>query len=226
MKKTNLSAPKSFKEIVYPIMEKDGFVDLTTKIYARVVESNLLQFLIMHVRTGLRKEFCLEYGTMLLSVKSESFKMTIGSRAKKLSSGGYYGAFSEKALSKSIERTLTAYEEEIRPFFLQTDSIKKYLPTYQEKIKEYPNIYKNGHADLELACAYLLDGDEKKAKDFVLKAIERYQQEATDKNCKLWADKCLKDSKELCESISNGTYIQLLSDWLKFSRKNLKLKEI
>ena len=74
------SITKQFKESIFPIMEESGFKAINTKLYCRISESEVIQFISYNVSSSLIREVKLEYGSFLLSAPNFAFSMDIGGR--------------------------------------------------------------------------------------------------------------------------------------------------
>lgn len=210
------SPSKSFNKSIFPIMKLDGFYKLDSKSYARTNEE-LLQWVAIYVDGRLRRSFIVEYGTMIRSSPKFSFVKRIGGNFSKLSSGGSYGAFSESALEKSIERLKVAYQEEVKPILDQQFSVRSYLQCLYDYINGSPEIAQSGHEDFELACCYAVLGEFSKASEFAIVAKKKYSKIAFD-----WAQEATGYAYQLELHCKQGSR-SILDDWKSLTDAALKL---
>ena len=116
-------------------MEENGFAKLSTKLFVRLVDNEIIQYISIYVQSSLRREYILEYGAMLLAEPHDFFEKTLGVDFKKGTSGGSYGAQNDKMLDKSINRACLAYKEEILPILTNLSALKNFIKEYESIIK-------------------------------------------------------------------------------------------
>ena len=213
------SPTKAFNESIFPLMELDGFHKVNTKFYIRL-NDEILQWIDLDVDSRLRRSFRIGYGTMLRASPKDSFTKRIGGDFTRLSSGGSYGAFSDAALEKSIERVKVAYLEEVKVLLDNTYNVTSYLASIHSYIKDNPNSSNTGHEDFELACSYAILGEYSKAKKYASQAKEKYKTKSYD-----WAITAGKNA-EFLEIECSQKETPILNMWKMYTDKSLKLKKI
>ncbi len=230
MTTTKPSVTKAFQELISPELNMDGFIKINNKLFLRLLDNEVMQWISLYVETGLKREYRIEYGTSLISIPSSSFCMNIGGNFTKLSSGGTYGAKTEKMLDKSIQRVLIAYREEVRPILFSTSSIKSFILAYENLKNENPHLYNVGHADFYIACAHTILGDYEQAKIHSLLSIEKFTNKVIyfeQKELKTsWPSEKIQIVKELLNAIDNMQSNMLLNSWRKYTVDQLKLSKL
>ena len=220
------SVTKRFYEVVFPAMVKDGFIRLNTTMFVRSMEDQILQWVHVYVRTVLKREYFVEYGTMLLSQPHECFVKTLGGDFKKGTSGGTYGAQHDKMLELSIERVLIAYQIEAYPVLSKSASIQGFINSYEEMFKASPALCQSGHEDFTLACAYGVRGDTAHALSYCEASKNKYNKAYTDHNGRDWAKAGFDHAENLKNDlIATGTS-PLLQQWRKQTIDQLKLHKL
>jgi hypothetical protein len=223
---TKPSVTKQFKESIFPIMEESGFKAITTKLYCRLIENEVIQFIAYNVSSSLRREVKLEYGSFLLSTPNVSFNMNIGGRFTKGSSAGSYGASNDKMLEKSMTRILTAYEEEVLPKLKQSETVELLVRRQQELKESAPHLFHNGHTELSIACALSLLHKEEEAKQFCHSSIINFTRLYKEESIRTWAKEGEQNAQYFLQMLESSTEEGALKKWKEESIQNLKLKKI
>lgn len=217
----NPSVPKKYYEVVFPLMEKDGFIKLNSKEYARFNGKDIFQWVSIYVDGQGRRQYRIEYATMLLQSPSD-FKVTrIGGKFTKFSSGGSYGAFSEDALNQSIQRVASAYLEEVLPELEKSFSVELYIDRLNEYINDKPQLCGSGHENLELACAYAVLKQYTSARKHACIAKTKYNIRRSEE----WANTGFERASLLEAQCDNGK-TSVLSEWAQFTSASLKLEKL
>lgn len=220
------SVTKSFHEVIFPLMKEDGFVKLSTKRYARIVDNEIDQEINIYVQSSLRREYIIQYGSILLAVPHESFDLTLGGDFKKGTSGGSYGAQNADMLEKSIDRARRAYIEEVRPALSNSITVEGYIKEYEDLLKRDISVNKSGHGDFKLACAYSLLNNTSSALYHCEQAIIKYKAIYIERSVAVWADEGIKNAQFLKESLNNNLHHTLLSTWKDATINNLCLSKL
>lgn len=215
------SITKSFNETVFPEMAKDGFLKLSSKIFAKIVDEQVLQWVSVYAKSDLKREYFIEFGTQLLCVPSNALVMTVGGRFTKLSSGGTYGAKTEVMLAQSIVRALAAYKEEAKPDLSKADTVDKLITEYLNLATSSPAIYKTGHPSFNIACAYALKRKNDITLNYLSQAKDFYLQLDTD-----WAKEYILKADLLNAAICENYADKILSEWRNYTAISLKLKNV
>jgi len=227
MSTSKQSVTNAFNTIVFPVMSTDGFIKINNKLFARLLDSQILQWVSIYVSTQLKREYRIEYGTMLISVPATSFNSTIGGSFSKLSSGGTYGAKTIKMLELSIERVLIAYNEEVRPIFLNTSTLPKLIAAYKQLKTDDLHLYSTGHPEFNIACAYALLYDNSKSSKHAQIAIRNYKTiENEFKNqgiTAFWPSEGIKQTEALLTALDKKNTETLFEKWKTFTIEQLKL---
>lgn len=221
-KKTSIT--KAFNGIVFPEMEKDGFIKLSNKLYVRLLDHDIAQFFSIWVRNSIKREFKIEYGVMFISEPHEFLTKTIGGDFKKGTSGGYYGAQNEKALEKSVQRVLIAYHEEILPKLNEVSTLNSLSKKYEELTKDNSDF--GGHQAFTLACLYCYTDREAEAIDLLNIAYQKFLDSYNKNNDCDWALDCTEKIKILQEALESSTQSKLFAKWREFSIEKLKLRKL
>lgn len=207
-------------------MKEDGFVKLSTKRYARIVDNEIAQEISIYVQSSLRREYIIQYGSILLAVPCESFDLTLGGDFKKGTSGGSYGAQNGDMLEKSIGRAREAYIEEVRPALSNSITVEGYINEYEGLLKRNISVNKSGHGDFNLACAYSLLNNTSSALYHCRQAIIRYKVIYIERSVAAWAEEGIKNAQLLNESLNNKLHHTLLSTWKDSTIYNLGLSRL
>ena len=223
-KKRKPSVTKAFKEFIFPLMKEDGFLQLNAKKYARIVDSDVLQTIILHVDSRLRRSYSIEYCSLIMSEPHEFLSLEIGGKFEKLSAGKSYGAVTEDMLEKTIHRAAIAYKEDALPKLQKQASLEGIKNSYL-LLRKNEN-YDNPNTLFSIACSYAALNDEKNAFDY---AIETYElcksMEPTEPNTE-WVSTKIDLSDRLINALKSENYNNLLREWRDFTISSLKLDKL
>ena len=226
MTKTKPSVTKAFQDVIYPEIEKDGFIKLSNKEYARFLDDGILQYISIYVENRLRREYILQYGTMLLYEPHEYHIKTLGEDFSKGTSGGSYGADNEKMLEKSIQRACTAYQEEIRPILQKSENIELFIESYEKLIESNSARYSSGHEHFTLSCAYSILGKKDIAKTYCKIAQQKYKEALSKYPSREWAALGIERTQQLYAALEKGSAMDLHVKWLNQSISSLKINKL
>lgn len=220
MSNSKVSVTKKFKEVVFPVLKELGFLQISTKLYGKILPGNLFQYISIYVSTGTRRGYELTYATILLSSANDILSMDIGDKTRT------YGAKSEEMLQSSIERVLIDLDKIIIPFFDSSSTIEKYICQLKGIESRYPSLYNNGHTELTIACCSLEINDIASANIFTTKAINRFQSIYDDQPICDWALVYRKKADTLLMSIEDNNFREVLDSWKNETVVQNKLSKI
>jgi len=226
MSTTKPSVTRQFNDVVFPEMKKDGFVKLSTKLFARLLEDEILQWVSLYVDGSLRRHYYVEYGTMLISVPRENLVKTLGGDFKKGASGGSYGALNERMLDESIQRVLIAYQQEVRPILSRTSSLDAFIRSCEQLASSSPHLGETGHMDFDLACAFCLNGKPAYAIKHCKAAQMKYEIVYSKNSASAWALKGSSRAKLLLSKLGNSSELTILAEWKKQTIDALKINKL
>lgn len=226
-----MQKPSINKEItgrIFPPIEALGFKRAGGKCFARV-SPEIIQLLFLHVRTGLRREFMIEYCAMLAFEPHLHPSLGHGGRFPVKSPRGiWYRADSEESLARSC----TKMEEDLPTlleWFQASATLEGFIDSYAVRLEgESEGIRRNGHSSFTLACGSAAKGDLVAASSHLLEASEDlrsgYQSFIAEvPGADHWAPERLERCEELAAAIREERIEPLFKRWRDESLAILKL---
>ena len=224
------SVEKEFTVRILPALAASGFKRAGGKRFARV-SADVIQFLFINVRSSSRREFMLEY-TSLLAFEphlqpslAHGGSFPLGSR-----SSVWHRADSEESLHRSCDKVSESLPELLQ-WFDATASLAGFMVSYQARLQhEPPALRHNGHSSFTLACGTAAAGDLTAASDHLQQAVTEFQTTLQDFAAEYpdtaddhWARERLHRCEELATAIREEGLPILISGWREASIATLKL---
>ena len=216
-------------KILRPILASHGFLKLTNRFSARVVD-NIVQFVSVRVSARGTRSFQIQYasislfpprdtlplqpgGTIYITQKSNSFFERIF--FLKFRRTSFPGATDEEALS-SMSKLCSKLDTQAFPFFDQTDSIEK---LYRFLKKERWG--SEHHRHFEIGCCLAKLKNFREAERELKLAEKLYINDGRD-----WCEEKISQVQSLLSAIEKNDTDRLLDDWTNDSIKTLNLAPI
>ncbi len=224
------SIEREFTARIVPALAALGFKRAGSKRFARV-SNDVIQLLFLQVRSGLRREFMLEYCAMLAFEPRNHESLAhggafpVGSR-----SSVWYRADTEERLGRSMESVVENLPELLQ-WFEATASLPGFITTYAAHSRtEPPGFQHNGHTSFTFACAAAAAGDLPTARTRLQQAVsevqgifQAYAAEYPKSANEHWAPERLARYEELAAAIQNEGIPALFGRWREMSLANFKL---
>jgi hypothetical protein len=222
------SVSKELSKLLIPRISGLGFAPSGAKRFARVTPE-ITQLIFIHVGSGLRREFMIEYCALLAFEPHLHPSLAHGGRfPPKLPRGLSYRADTDEALARSLDEV----EEDLPDLtdWLQASAtLEGFMRGYEARLKdESEGILRNGHTAFTLACGSAAGGDMKSAKAHLDQAFADFrdihrsfidQFPAHDH----WAPERIERCEDLAEAIRVDGIADLFERWTETSLATLKL---
>lgn len=220
------SVVRAFNATVLPHLTAIGFRRSGSKKYVRV-RDGICQFLFLHVETRMRREFMLEYSTMLICQPHDFENLDHGGRFPDGKNGRWYPAHSEDRLTESVNVVADQLFDTLVPWYESCISLQGFIDTYGVHAEQqYPALARNGHTQFTLACAHARNCDVSVATTHAKQAIADYNTIYKDRPVCDWAKNGAAWSRQLLTGLIESTFKELLGQWRSHTIESLKLAPV
>ena len=219
---------KAFNAIVLPALAADGFRQYAGKEYGRVVERVLFQFLVLHVRSVMRREFFLEFGCMLLPEPHSHLVLQPGGRFPDdcPRSTSSFRADTVDRLNASLRAVREAYQSITAPWFRRCATLDGFIGALEAEVPRKPYLMRVGHASFSIACAHHLAGRDAVAIINCQAAQEQFRLQFAEAPVREWARDCEGKAEAYLHALEEGTADRLHEEWAQHTIGHLKLEPL
>jgi len=216
------SVTRAFNSSVLPKLAEIGFIRLGGKRYARL-RNDVCQFLFLHVESRIKREFMLEYSTILICQPHDVQVLDPGGKFPYGKNGRWYPAHREARLAESVGLVAEQVPKTLIPWYERSITIPGFIDTYSGYLEENPHLARNGHSEFTVACAHARTSDAHSAAAHAEKAIIDYERIYDQRPACEWAKDGAGRCRRLLDSLAQSTTDTLFAQWRSHTIESLKL---
>lgn len=204
--------------ILKPAIGAAGFQKMTARTFRRVV-SEILQCLEIQVSRHGSRDFCINWSSQALFVPRDLSATFVGDRFPGAKShGGWWSSKTHQEAESSMQEAVSVFNANIRPLCDQSSTVAGTLNALQGLGDCW-----NGIVHFErAACHARLD-----ALDYALQslasAMNRFRVAYDEMPGRKWCLAGMEHCSSLERAIRAGSWHQLLDEWVRYSKKSLKI---
>lgn len=217
MRRSKDALTASTTSILMPSLRPYGFIRLTNRTIARE-RNHILQFIYLQLSSWGGRTFCVNYVALLLFKPRDHFVLQPGGRLRVREGGpsGWWDSDTHDNADKSMNEITSLLIEDIVPWFDYCQTVKGL-----NKLLAKERWGSDHHLEFEKACCLAYLGKHRESKRRLKKAISLYKKDGRE-----WCSKYIQQCQELLDSIDEGTNDYVMSEWVEYSIRNLRLSKL
>lgn len=224
---SNPSVTKQFSRLVAPDLIALGFTPNGTKQFRRLV-GDILQVVLLHVESRIRREFMIEYCSFLISVPHTHYTLDHGGRFPVGSQGKWYRADTPEKLDQSMTQVRSEIPA-LLEWFRASETLPGFLGAFATHCSAQPlALVNNGHTAMTLACGHVSAGELRAARLYAVRALSEFETilasfRAQYPKSDHWAPVCIERAHALVAAIDASSTDSLLAEWRALTTGALKI---
>lgn len=205
-----------------PFLSEHGFKKMTGRLFGRVTNGSILQYIDLQLSAYGGKDFAVNYASLLITrLRDQTGSTTFRRLRRGKSEDGWWSAKNHELADGSMLDICSKLIDVALPWFETTATVLGLAGELGTRAGDG-----NPHTYFELGCCFVTAGDLAAARSPLQEAVRRFGQSYDDIPQRTWALKERNLAQELISAVEGGSHANLLATWREQTIANLKLEKI